>query len=92
VLRSLGKLEDEAGQELFRIATHWRVYLSRLALPVRAMPLPWWLLHHHEPAPLLRPGQTGSLDIAAQARSHVPAAIAALARGLSDPKHNVYAA
>jgi hypothetical protein len=34
----------------------------------------------------------GSLDIAALARSHAPEAIAALVRGLDDPKHYVHAA
>jgi hypothetical protein len=34
----------------------------------------------------------GSLDIAALARSHAPEAIAALVRGLNDPKHYVHAA
>jgi hypothetical protein len=34
----------------------------------------------------------GSLDIAALARSHAPEAIAALVRGLKDPKHYVHAA
>jgi hypothetical protein len=34
----------------------------------------------------------GSLDIAALARSHAPEAIAALVRGLTDPKHYVHAA